>query len=140
MSKLLVVLLLLAFVAGARAEDKVWVGLYLGENRPINPPAPEKLSHRLHEVFGFRNYSLLKGEEINLRNNWEHWVLSRKDFFMRVQSLPHPPGGPGRIDYEIYKDGFLIAKGKYTLNEAVPLFITGPDFRQGRLIFVVEAR
>jgi hypothetical protein len=141
--KLLTFLIFLAVAGAAHGSDKLWVGLYLGENKPAAQPAslaPEKLGHRLHAVFGFKQYELLQGEEVNLKSNWEHWILSRKDFFMRIQPLPRAAGEEARIDYEIYKDAFLIAKGKYTLNDDIPLFINGPDFRQGRLIFVVETR
>ncbi len=136
-------LLLLGLVGTVRGADKLWVGLYLGENQAPDDEvtlAPEKLSQRLHEVFGFTQYELIQGEEVNLKKDWEHWVLSRKDFFLRLQALPQVPGEPARIEYEIYKDGFIVAKGKYEVSEDTPLFINGPDFHQGRLIFVVEPR
>ena len=125
------------------AGEKVWVGLYLAENAP--PPAgsrgaPEKLRHSLHEVFGFKHYELIKAQELELRNEWEQWFLPRKDFFIRVEPLRRQPGEPRLIDYEIYQNGFIVAKGKYEPREGTPLFINGPDFHQGRLIFVLDAR
>ena len=61
-------------------------------------------------------------------------------FFLRLEPLRHESGFPRLIDYEIYKDGFIVAKGKYEPREGEPLFINGPDFHQGRLIVVLEAR
>ena len=141
--KLLFSLILLGLASTAQGADRLWVALYLGENKlpdDLVTTAPEKLTSRLHEVFGFQHYELLKGEEVSLRNNWDHWVLSRKDFFLRIQSLPAPAGEPPRINYEIYKDGFIIAKGRYQPSEDTPLFINGPDLHRGRLIFVIEPR
>lgn len=125
------------------ADDKMSALLYLAENTP--PPegaklAPEELHHRLHAVFGFKHYELIKGEDIELHKNWEHWFVPRKDFFLRVEPLHHEPGAPKLVDYEIYKDGFIVAKGKFEPRGDTPLFINGPDFHQGRLIFVLEAR
>ena len=125
------------------ANDKVSVGLYLAENAP--PPqearlAPEKLHQQLHLVFGFKHYELVKAEDVELHNNWEHWFVPRKDFFLRVEPLRREPGEPKLVDYEIYKDGFIVAKGKFEPRGGTPLFINGPDFHQGRLIFVLEAR
>jgi hypothetical protein len=125
------------------AGEKIWVGLFLAENGPPPPqsvPASEKMSHRLHEVFGFKHYELVKSQEIVLANEWEEWFVPRKDFFIRVEPLHRHPGEPKIIDYEIYKDGFIVAKGKYEPREGTPLFINGPDYNQGRLLFVLEAR
>ena len=125
------------------AAEKVWVGLYLAENS-LPPPAtvlaPEKLHRQLHEVFGFQNYGLVKAQEIELRNQWEQWFVPRRDFFLRVVPSRLTPDAPWLIDYEIYKDGFIVAKGKYEPRVGTPLFINGPDFNQGRLILVLDAR
>ncbi|MCE0482741.1 MAG: hypothetical protein LV479_00720 [Methylacidiphilales bacterium] len=125
------------------ASEKVWVGLYLAENAPPEAgttAAPEKLRESLREVFGFKNYVLIKSGEIKLRDRWEHWVVPRKDFFIRVEPLPWQPGEQEVIDYEIYKDGFIVAKGQYEPHQDTPLFINGPDFKKGRFVFVLEAR
>jgi hypothetical protein len=142
-----VAVLLLAFswlgIGAGFAGEKVWVGLYMAENGPPPPDAmlaPEKLHHRLHAVFGFKHYELVQAQEMELHSEWEQWFVPRKDFFIRVEPLHREPGQPKFIDYEIYKDGFIVAKGKYGPRDGMPLFINGPDFHQGRLIFVLEAR
>jgi hypothetical protein len=125
------------------AGEKVWVGLFLAQNQ--SPPfgvqlAPEGMHRQLHEVFGFKHYILLKAQEFGLRNEWEQWFVPRRDFFIRLEPLPRQPGEPRFVDYQIYKDGFIIAKGVYQPRDGTPLFINGPDFHQGRFIFVLDAR
>lgn len=125
------------------AGDKVWVGFYLAQNTTPPPEAhlaPEKMEQRLHDVFGFKYYELVKAEEVELSKHWEHWVIPRKDFFIRIEPLSRQPGEPATVDYEIYKDGFIVAKGTYEPHEEAPLFINGPDFKQGQFIFVLETR
>jgi hypothetical protein len=125
------------------AGEKVWVGLYLAENEPPPPGAqlaPAWLQDRLAQVFGFRHYELRKEQEFFLRNEWEQWFMPRRDFFLRLEPLHREPGEPKLIGYEIYKDGFIVAKGTYEPHEETPLFINGPDFRRGRLVVVLEAR
>jgi hypothetical protein len=125
------------------AGEKVWVGLYLATNEPPAPDAhlaPEKLHHGLKEVFGFRHYELMKEQDIALHNEWEQWFMPRKDFFLRLEPLHHEPGEPKIIAYEIYKDGFIVAKGRYEPQDDTPLFIGGPFFHKGQLIFVLDAR
>ncbi|HEV3272387.1 MAG TPA: hypothetical protein VGZ93_09425 [Candidatus Methylacidiphilales bacterium] len=139
--------LLLAFsglgIGAGFAGEKVWVGLYMAENGPPPPNAvlaPESLHRSLREVFGFKHYELIKAQEIELRNEWEQWFVPRRDFFIRLEPLRRQPGQPRFINYEIYKDGFIVAKGQYEPWDGMPLFINGPDFHQGRLIFVLDAR
>jgi hypothetical protein len=141
------VILLLAFsgfgLGAGFAAETVWVGLYLAKNGPPPPDAllaPEKLQRQLVAVFGFEHYELIKAQEVKLRNEWEQWFVPRRDLFLRLEPLRHQPDEPRIIDYEIYKDGFIVAKGKYEPREGTPLFINGPDFHAGRLIFVLDAR
>jgi hypothetical protein len=137
-----IILSCLATAAGY-AGDKVSVALYLAENAAPSPEAllaPEKLHRGLRDVFGFEHYELLKKEEIDMKSHWEQWILPRKDFFIRLEPLPAKSGEDPLLDYELYKDGFIVAKGQYEPHEGVPLFIDGPDFKQGRLIFVLEKR
>ncbi len=133
------VVLALALILAATpapAAGKLWVALYCGNDHGGGAQASPRMSERLRQVFGFTTYHLLKGESVDLGGS-ERWVLSRKDFFLRVRPLP---GEPLRVGYEIYRDGFLIADGTYLVAEDTPLFIAGPDFHRGRLIFVLEAR
>ena len=141
----LLVMLLVFSAAGLGtgwAGEKVCVSLYVGENEPTPPgvqAAPPKLHQQLQEVFGFQHYRLLKEQDYLLHNEWEQWFIPRRDFFVRIEPLHRELGQPKMLDYEIYKDGFIVVKGTYELHEGTPLFINGPDFRQGRLILVLEA-
>ena len=125
----------------ARAADHMEAALYWGRN-PTPPMiarvASPELSERLHNVFGFKYYEFRKSEKINLTDTWTQWFVPRKDFFIALKPLKAQPDEPRLVDYEIYQEGFIVAKGKYEPNEGTPLFINGPDFKNGRLIFVLE--
>jgi len=139
--KLVLAALLAVLVAGAplHAADRLLVGLYLGEKHQAEPQASPKLAARLRQVFGYPYYKVLKIENVSLHDH-DRWVISRKDFYLRVQPRLRHGTEPQKVGYGIYKDGYLIADGTYTVNEDTPLFITGPDLRGGRLIFVLEAK
>lgn len=139
--------LLVAFsvlgVGASIAGEKVWVGLYLATNEPPAPDAhlaPEGLHHGLKVIFGFKHYELMREQDIVLHNEWEQWFVPRKDFFLCLKPLHREPGESKMIYYEIYKDGFFLVKGKYEPREGTPLFIGGPFFHKGQLIFVLDAR
>jgi hypothetical protein len=125
------------------AGDKIHAVLFLAQNEP--PPANAKLAGpRLHDqlaaVFGFQHYRLLKEQDFSLRDEWKQWFVPRRDYFMGLEPLPRDPGQPRMLDYEIYKDGFIVVKGTYEPHEEAPLFINGPDYRKGRQILVLLSR
>jgi hypothetical protein len=139
----LCLLLLLLGGRAAWAGDKVEAALYLGLNNPpstFSHVANQDLTDRLRTVFGFRHYVLIKRDKIELAHTWTQWFVPRRDFFICVKPLAPMPDEPRLVDYEIYQEGFIVAKGKYEPNEGTPLFINGPDFKNGRLIFVLENR
>jgi hypothetical protein len=134
-------LLALVLLTGlAHAGPLIWAGYFVGENHPSRSQAPPVLAQRLRQVFGFPFYRFVKGVNIDLRAPRDHWVMARPDFFVRIKAQPHPPDAPDALGYEIYKDGFIIARGQYVVDPGTPLFINGPTFHRGLLIFVIEAR
>jgi hypothetical protein len=141
MTRPILSLIALGFFTGlVHADPLIWAGYFFAESRPEGPPAPPQLEHRLQQVFGFPYYKFIKGVNIDLRAPRDHWVMSRKDFFVKIHGLPPGPDEQDGLVYEIYKDGFLVARGHYLVTPGTPLFINGPDFHRGRLIFVIEAR
>ncbi len=127
----------------AMARDQVWAGLFLAENGPPRAGvvlAAEPLGDRLRATFGFKHYELLKSQNFELNNEWQQWFVPRHDFFIRFEPLPHQPGEPRWVAYEIYDEGFIVANGTYQPRKDRPLFINGPDFREGRLVLVLEPR
>jgi len=136
-------LALLALGFRAAGADQIEAALYFGENSPapfFARLAPPDLNERLHQVFGFRHYELIKADKIDLDRHGKQWFVPRRDFFICVRPLLPQPDEPRWVGYEIYQDGVMVAKGRYEASEGTPLFINGPDFRNGRLILVLETR
>jgi hypothetical protein len=133
-----------ALAAGTgSASEKVWASLYLAQNEPPADGAPQargEIHRQLKEVFGYRHYLMVKTQEFDLRREWGQWFVPRRDFFIRLEPVRPDPASARSINYEIYKDGFIVATGTYEPHEETPLFIKGPDFHLGRLIFVLQVR
>jgi hypothetical protein len=125
------------------AGDSIHVDLYFAQNSP--PPAnahlaSDKMTERLTAVFGFKYYEVVKSHEVEMDNEWQQWAIPRTDLFIRVEPLHHEPGQPKLVYFEIYNGGFIAAHGNYEPHSGTPLFINGPDFKNGRFILVLEPR
>jgi hypothetical protein len=136
-------LFLLPAFSPASAAERVEAALYWGRDASpsiLARTAPHDLNERLRAVFGFPHYELIKKDKIELGHHWTQWFIPRRDFFICLRPQRPQPDEPRLIDYEIYQEGFIVAKGKYEPSDGTPLFINGPDFKNGRLIFVLETR
>ncbi len=145
MSRFFAVLLCfyLCGIAAAHAGEHLEISLYLGQNAPLpllSRAAPDDLGARLHQVFGYNHYQLIKSDRIDLDHTWSQWFVPRRDFFIRLKPQVPQADEPQLVDYEIYQDGFIMANGKYEPREDTPLFINGPYFKKGMLIFVLQTR
>jgi hypothetical protein len=129
------ILFLALGLQSAPGAERVEAALYWGRNAPpgiLTRVAPGDLNERLRQVFGFRHYELIKKDRIELGHHWTQWFIPRHDFFICLRPERPQPEEPRLVDYEIYQEGFIVAKGKYEPSDETPLFINGPDFKNGR--------
>jgi hypothetical protein len=136
-------LFLVCGAQGARAEaDRIWAALVLATKD--NPPAPipdglEKFAPAIKKIFGYNSLYLLGEKKRNLVSGGEEWLVPSKEFFFRVQCLAQ-----GATSYmlrvELYRDTSLLLTTEANLAKNAPLYIRGPAWGRGQLIFLLEVR
>ncbi|HEY5743764.1 MAG TPA: hypothetical protein VIS99_14625 [Terrimicrobiaceae bacterium] len=140
---LAVAILLLAWAAqAARAEgDRIWSALVLAtkENPPEVPDALRKFVPAIKDVFGYNSLYLLGEKRRNLFSGGEEWLVPSKEFFFKVQCLDQ-----GLTSYsvriELYRAKDLLVTTEAKLAKGAPLYIRGPMWGKGQLIFLLEVR
>jgi hypothetical protein len=68
---------------------------------------------------------------------YESWVVPSKDLFLKVDSKGPAPGGGVNLHLQFWRDQQVLVKTDAVLRPGSPLFIGGPRWREGRLIFVL---
>ena len=118
----------------APAQEPIWVGLVKADNTlPTEEERLVKLQRRLKCVFGFEAYHLMHEATVASGEKYAQWVLPRKDFYLKLE----PQAGSG-IHYELYRDKTLLVEGRVDPKPGRPLFISGPNYLDGRLIFILQ--
>lgn len=123
-------------------SDRIWSALVLATKE--NPPAPipaslEEFARPIKKIFGYNSLYLLGEKKRDLISGGEEWLVPTKDFFFRVQCLSQ-----GMTFYtlliELYHNTNLLVTTEAKLAKDAPLFIRGPAWGRGQLIFLLEVR
>ncbi len=125
-----------------RASDEIWTALVLATNE--TPPAgvPKRLenfSATIKKVFGYNSLYLLGQKTKAFGSGSNEWLVTSKDFFFRVTSLDQTPAHY-RLQLELYRGKDLLLTTEADLPRDAPLYIRGPQWGKGQLIFLVEVR
>ncbi len=143
MKRALCILCLLAGLLRADAAgDRIWSALVLATREDPARPAPEaleKFSPAIARVFGYNSLYLLGEKKRDLASGGEAWLVPTKEFFFRVQCLAQEPTFY-QVRLELYQDKTLLVTTDVRLAKDAPLYIRGPQWGRGQLIFVLDVR
>ncbi len=125
-------------------DGKVWGALVFATNEPAGggsteqPPATLKdLPERLGKVFPYKRFEILGQHLQDVFREYESWVVPSKDLFLKVDSKGPAAGGGVNLHLQFWRDQQVLVKTDAVLRSGSPLFIGGPKWREGQLIFVL---
>ena len=127
----------------ARAEgDRIWSALVLATKD--SPPSPipdglEKFAPAIKKIFGYNSLYFLGEKKRDLVSGGEQWLVPSKEFFFKVQCLSQGPTSY-MLRIELYRDKSLLLTTEANLAKDAPLYIRGPAWGSGQLIFLLEVR
>ena len=99
----------------------------------------EKVLPRLKRAFDFENFFLLGQHTQEIFSAYESWVVPSEDLFLRIDSKGPAEGGGINLHLQVWQRQRVLVKTDAVLRPDSPLFIRGPNWRDGSLIFVVLA-
>lgn len=124
-------------------DGKVWGALVYATDKPEGgttekPPASlADLPQRLGKVFPYKHYEILGQHLQDVFREYESWVVPSKDLFLKVDSKGPASSGGVNLHLQFWRDQQVLVKTDAVLRSGSPLFIGGPKWREGRLIFVL---
>lgn len=125
-------------------DGKVWGALVFASNvapkgtSKEQPPANlADLPQRLGKIFPYQHYEILGQHLQDVFREYESWVVPSRDLFLKVDSKGPAPGGGINLHLQFWRDQQVLVKTDAVLRTGSPLFIGGPKWREGQLIFVL---
>ncbi len=138
-SALLVLALLIAVNAPARAGENVWSGLVIATNAAKPQPAPPEMrrfASTLRRTFGYNNFVLIGQSMKTLQTGEENWMAASKHFSLHVDARgPHDDGY--RLKLQLFQDRQVLLETDATLTKSSPLVIKGPQVGAGQLLLLL---
>ena len=127
----------------AATDGTVWGALvYASDKKPAEDPAEPAefpdLFPRLAKVFPYKYFAVLGQHSQVIFREYESWVVPSKDLFLKLDSKGASKGGGINLHLQFWQGQQVLVKTDTVLRPASPLFIAGPKWRDGRLIFVLE--
>ena len=126
-------------------EGHVWGALIFATNdasqltgakEPIHAELP-RLNERLAKVFPFKHFEILGQHRQDIFREYESWVVPSRDLFMKIDSKGPADKGGVNLHLQVWREQQVLVKSDAVLRKDSPLFISGPPWKEGRLIFVL---
>ena len=126
-------------------DGHVWGALIFATNDSVQlngdkqqPPAElPKLKERLGKVFPFKYFEILGQHRQDIFREYESWVVPSRDLFMKIDSKGPASRDGVNLHLQLWREHQVLVKSDAVLRKESPLFIGGPPWKEGRLIFVL---
>lgn len=133
-----------AISADVAAKDgQVWGALVFASNQPkadakeqATPEFPD-LARRLAKAFPFTRFEVLGQHSQVVFREYESWVVPSRDVFLKLDSKGLNSDGGLNLHLQFWQGPQVLVKTDTLLQPNSPLFIGGPKWRDGQLIFVL---
>jgi hypothetical protein len=139
-----------AVTVAAASDASVEGYLFFAVNDAAAPAQEEKVSAdaavvtaletRLKKVFPYSNYHLIGRHSQKVFKEYESWVVPSKDLCLKIDSRGPAGGGGVNVHLQLWQDTKVLVKSDAVLVQDKPIFLGGPNWRGGRLIFVVRLK
>jgi hypothetical protein len=127
----------------AAKDGSVWGALVFASNakeaKAEAKPSEEfpDLAKRLGKVFPYTNFEVVGQHTQVVFREYESWVVPSRDVFLKLDSKGAAIGGGLNLHVQFWQGQQVLVKTDTLLQPNSPLFIGGPKWRDGQLIFVL---
>lgn len=124
-------------------SGKVWGALiHATDGKPASVPAStpadlKDLPKRLGKVFKYSRFEVIGDHTQDIFRQYESWVVPSKELFLRLDSKGPGEKGGLKLSLQFWHLDKVLVKTDLVLRPQSPLFISGPRWRNGQLIFVL---
>jgi len=132
--------LLVASTANLTAQDRIWSALVLATNEKPAKAIPDSLkpfAGQLQKVFGYNSFYVLGEKRQRVKEGDSEWILPSKEVFLHLTAL-NKEVSTYEMSLDLYARKKLTLTSRVKLARGAPLYIRGPQWGNGQLIYILE--
>jgi len=153
---LIVLALSLALLGWAPAQDEpaapklpkstvdatFWGALVFASKAKATKPVPKEIRGRLGKAFkDYSGFDLLgQHSQGVVFRDYVNWIVPSDEINLALESKGPADGGGMKVLLKLWQKQKVLVKSDAVVKPGSPVFIAGPEWRDGRLIFVLELR
>jgi hypothetical protein len=107
------------------------------DEKAVGVETLKDLRTRLGKSFPQKNFQLMGKHTQMVFKDYESWVVPSKEICLKIDSRGPAESTGINLHLQLWQDKKVLVKSDATLKPNQPIFIGGPNWRKGRLIFVV---
>jgi hypothetical protein len=123
-------------------NTKFWGALVHASNSTPKKPVQKELALRLGKAFKqYKTFELLgQHTQDKVFRDYVNWIVPSDELNLEFESKGPAKGGGMKVLLKLWQKKKVLVKSDAVIKPGKPLFIAGPLWREGRLIFVLELR
>ena len=139
----LLIALALGFAASTQAEDKIWTAVVLATNAPSPKEAPKELRDslpRLTRVFGYNQFEIIGSATDKIEHLSELRLMPTRSFWIQAKArrtTSKEARGGYLLSLQLFHDKRQLVDTEARLAPGSPLFIRGPEYGKGQIVFAL---
>jgi hypothetical protein len=126
--------------APAQTSVRAWGCLLYASNVDQSFELPPRLAYYgapLRRSLGYSNYRVIAQHEIAVETQAENLLVSAVDIQVLLTGLARAPDGKYLVELLFTEGAKQVMEAQAKVGQGSPLFIRGPEWRDGRIIIVV---
>jgi hypothetical protein len=133
----------LAFIASAQADDRIWSAVVVATNAasPTDPPSElREFAPRLKRIFGYNQFEIIGSAAQQIDDQVESWLVPSQSFSLCVKArrtTSKEARGGYLLNLQLFQDKRPLVDTEAKLAPGSPLFIRGPQYGKGQILFVL---
>jgi hypothetical protein len=139
----LLIALALGFSASTQAEDKIWTAVVLATNAPSPKGTPKPLRDfepKLKRIFGYNQFEVIGSATDNIEDKSELRLTPTQSFWIQAKArraTSKEARGGYLLSLQLFKEKRQLVDTEARLAPGSPLFISGPEYGNGRIVFAL---
>ena len=123
-------------------NTKFWGALVYASNSKVEKEVNKGLAMRLGKAFKkYKTFELLgQHTQDKVFRDYVNWIVPSDELNLEFESKGPADGGGMKVLLKLWQKKKVLVKSDAVIKPGKPLFIAGPLWRDGRLLFVLELR